>query len=175
MNHSIKLLLLFFISITVLSCSNDDEGGSQVGSDAALIGQWVGTGIDYSGNTVTEFQGQTINADFVGEAFDIDYTLTFSENPNEVISDGTYSIELTTTILGQSTTETVPNIGFLESGTWVKDGDQLTITNNGQTTTATIVELTNDTLVISAVEEETLSQQGATITSTVNLLATFTR
>ena len=171
-----KLLLIAVLVTTFVSCNNDDDNNPPPQNNADLIlGNWTGTGVDYSGTTVTEFLGQTITADFVGESFDHNYTLEVTENPNELTSGGTYSIELTTTIEGQSVTETVTGLTFLETGTWSIDGDQITVTANGETNTATIEELTETTLRISATQTEDLSQQGATITTTVTAVGTYTR
>ena len=78
-------LFLFtaFISLAV-SCSSDDSNPTP-SSNGNIIGVWKGTTVDYTGTTTTTAQGQTMTADYVGEAYDVDYTLTFTANPNEVI------------------------------------------------------------------------------------------
>jgi len=160
--------------MTIVSCSNDDDAGPTTNGD--LVGTWVGQTIDYSGTTVTSFEGQEIVADFVGEGYDVDYTVTFTENPNEATSDGSYSLELTTTIAGQTTTENQENIQFLETSAWSRSGNELTLTTaDGESTTGTIQELTATTLVLAIETVEETTEQGFEITATVNAVSTFTR
>jgi hypothetical protein len=169
----LKLLFVVTLALTIASCSNNDDDSSNTSGD--ILGTWVGVDVDYSGNSVTEFAGEEIVSDFVGEAFDVDYTLVFTENPNELVTDGSYSIELTTTTAGQTQVETVENLEFLNDGTWSKSGNELTITSNGQTTVATILELTDNSLTLKSVTEQGFSQQGITIITTVNAIATYIR
>ncbi len=166
-------LILFtaFISLTI-SCSKDDDN-PETTNNGEIVGVWRGTAVDYTGNTTTSGQGQTITADYVGEAYDINYTLTFTENPKKVISDGSYSIELTTTVNGQSTTQNVEGLEFLSSGDWVMNDNTLSITVDNETDDATILELTDNTLVLKAVESQTMSQGGFTVTSTTEVILSF--
>ncbi|MDH7912421.1 lipocalin family protein [Winogradskyella sp. SYSU M77433] len=170
-----KLSLLFVAYLFVLtSCSSDDsDSSSNISGD--ILGTWVGVDVDYYGDTVTEAGGQTVTSDFVGEAYDVDYTLTFTENPNELVSEGSYSVELTTTTLGQTQVDNIENLEFLEDGTWTQEGNQLTITNNGVSSQGTILELTDTSLVLELNQETDLSQPGYSIINTVNVITTFTR
>ncbi len=174
--RTFKLIALAALVTVFASCKNNDDDGGTPDVDL-ILGLWTGTGVDYSGTTVTEASGQTITADFTGESFDENYTLNISSDPNEFTSEGTYSLELTTTVLGQSSTETVTGLTLFDSGTWELNGSELTITSGGETSTGTIVELTENTLRISATEEETVTDPdlGFTITTTVTAIATYTK
>ena len=168
-------LILFtaFISLTI-SCSKDDDNPAPE-NNGNIIGVWKGTTVNYTGSTTTTAQGQSITADYVGEAYDVDYTLTFTENPKKVVSDGSYSIELTTTVNGQSTTQNVENLELLSSGDWRINGNTLSITVDNETDDATIVELTNNNLVLNVVETETNTGSGFTVTSTTDVTLSFTK
>src|SRR5690606_38164382 len=169
-------LILFtaFISLTI-SCSKDDDSPAAPTNNGEIVGVWKGTAVDYTGNTSTSGQGQTITADYVGEAYDINYTLTFTDNPQKIISDGSYSIVLSTTIYGQTTTQNVEGLEFLSSGDWNMNGNTLSITVNNETNDAELLELTDDTLVLKAVESQTMSQGGFTVTSTTEVILSFTK
>ena len=168
-------LILFtaFISLTI-SCSKDDDNPAPE-NNGEIVGVWKGTTVNYTGSTTTTAQGQSITADYVGEAYDVDYTLTFTENPKKVVSDGSYSIELTTTVNGQSTTQNVENLELLSSGDWSINGNTLSITVDNETDDATIVELTNNNLVLNVVETETNTGSGFTVTSTTDVTLSFTK
>ena len=165
------VLLTVFISLT-LSCSSDDDSAPSNGN---IAGVWKGTAVNYYGSTSTTMQGQTINADFIGEAYDLNYTLTFSENPNTVTSEGSYSIELKTTYLGQTTTQNIENLSFLSDGVWTRNGDRLSVTVDNETDEVTIIELSATKLVLEGVQNETVEQGGATVTSTSHVSMSFSR
>lgn len=168
-------VLCFALALVLSACSNDDDNNNTEDTSGDLIGTWIGQDIDYTGSTVTSALGQDITSTFVGEAYDIDYTLTFSENPNEVVSDGNYNIELTTTVLGQTQTETIENLEFLNTGTWIRSGNELTIVSDEGTTEATIVELSGNTLVLAVSENQESSEQGFEISTSVDFIATYTK
>jgi hypothetical protein len=173
-----KIFLSFFIVLSAAivlttGCKKDSETEPTINSD--ITGVWNCTAIDYTGTTVTEVSGQSITAEFVGEGYDIDFTLTFVDDPNEVTSAGSYSIKLTTTYLGQSTVQNVESQPFVYTGTWSMDNNTISITNDGVTDVATITELTDNTLVITITDEEVVSNMGITGTTTTNLVASFTK
>lgn len=170
------LLFTVIIAFSFVSCEGD---GVEVPGNTleSIVGTWAGVDVDYNGETTGTIQGQTISSTFVGVGYDVNYTLTFGENPNSFTTDGSYSIELTTTTLGQTTVQNTENISFLEDGIWEISGDQLTITLNssGQASPGTIVELTDTMLKLSSTTTQSFSQQGANFTTTVETFTTFTR
>lgn len=181
-----KLTYLFLFAIIIASCGSDDgnettdpvneetpedmddsmDGMNDESSN--IVGMWEVISIDASGTSTAEIAGQTIETNFVGEGIDLNYTVTFTEDPNEVTADGEYNIELTTTVAGQSITETIPGILFIDSGSWVIEGDQITITSNDMDSTGTITTLTDTTLTIEVDTEVTIEQQGVETIATVN-------
>ena len=168
-----KFSILFFVLTLVLSaCSSDD---SPLETSGNIVGTWIGVDVDYTGTSETTASGETIKATFVGESYDANYSLIFTENPNEVISEGTYSLKLTTKVSEQTQVSNSENLTFLNSGTWDKVGDQLTIVGDGQTSTATILELTDTTLKIEINETQSVSAQDVTVKYVIDVIATYTR
>ncbi|MDO5980854.1 lipocalin family protein [Flavivirga spongiicola] len=168
-----KKLSILFIALTLVlttSCSSDDASPEISGS---IIGTWKGISVDYSGTTVTSAQGQSVNTDYVGEAYDIDYSLTFNENPNNLISTGSYSIKLTSTVAGQTTTRTVENLKVLGDGTWKMENNELEIITGNGTGVMKIEKLTESELVLSATEVTDLSQGGVSVISTTDVITTY--
>ncbi|WAC02634.1 hypothetical protein N7U66_02810 [Lacinutrix neustonica] len=111
-------VLLIALFLVLSACTSDDDTTDAPIASESILGTWIGQDVDYTGASTTTGQGQSINSTFVGEAYDVDYTLTFTEDPNQVVSNGSYSIELTTTTLGQTQTNTVENLEFLGNGSW---------------------------------------------------------
>jgi len=127
-----KITKFFIVSLVVLffSCSEDEQAPA-LPTVEGLTGTWDMTAIDYSGTSATTFGGNTINATFTGKGKNMDYITTFSVDPNAVVSQGSYTIELTTKVAGQTTTEDYEfNDAFMD-GTWELDGQTLIITNDG--------------------------------------------
>jgi len=174
-------LTFIFLFVIITSCNNDDNGSNtadpMINEESPeemeesseemeepspnIIGMWQVTSINATGVSTFEISGQTIQTDFVGEGIDLNYSVAFTEEPNEVTADGNYNIELTTTIASQSITETIPGILFIDSGNWIIDEDQITITSNNIENTGTITTLTDTNLVIEITDAEfTIEQQG---------------
>lgn len=170
----LSILLVIFL-VTFSSCSEDGDS-SPVAISEDIVGTWNMVDYDYSGVTTTTFQGQTVSADFIGEAFDINYKLTFAESPNELISEGSFKIKLTTTINGQTSVDDTQVDDFLTTGSWeIKNGELITNTEDAGEGVTKIVELTETSLVLSLSQEEDLSQQGITIISNIDGIISFER
>lgn len=172
MKRSIQRLILLIVAGTFLiGCSNDDS--ENIGLNP--VGVWVGTSVSYTGTTITEISGTNITATFAGEGYDIDYTFTITENPNEAISNGSYSIELTTTANGQTVVTNIENVVFGVTGSWSVSGSEMIVNVNGQSSSATIVELTENSMILNIKNETSFSNDGASITSTVDSFFEFTK
>ncbi|WP_341216218.1 lipocalin family protein [uncultured Wocania sp.] len=170
-----RKLSILFIMLTAIFTSCNTESVDVLSNSEDIVGIWKGITLDYNGKTVTNAQGQIINADFIGEAYDMNYTLTFNENPNIIVSEGSYSIKLTTTVLGQTSTQDLENIEFLEAETWSQNNNTLTVSGGGKSYDYKIVKLTENELKLSVSTEEDLSQQGVSILTTVNAIMSFSK
>lgn len=161
--------------VLLSSCSSDDNNNGSNISTAEIVGIWIGETVDYSGTGSTIFQGETITANFDGEGFAIDYTLTFTENPNNVVANGSYSVVLDYTINGQTEEQIIEDLEFLNNGTWNISGDMLTIVSEGETSDVEILELTDSSLKLKLTEEEIVIEQGLEVDTYITLIMTFTK
>ena len=166
-------VIIITLLILIAGCKKENDNDPTI--NASVVGEWTCTAIDYTGTTVTEMSGQSLTTDFVGEGYDVDFTLTFTESPNNVTSDGSYSIKLTTTFYGQSTEQDIEGQSFSYTGTWSMSGSELSITQGGETSVATIQELTDSKLSIYIKDVQTLTNMGATATTTTEMNVSFTR
>lgn len=167
-----KLIALCITLICIItSCSTESVDSDN--NSSTIVGTWEMVDYDYSGTTVTEFQGQSSTTTFTGEAYDIDNKITFEENPNKFISEGSYNIKLTYTVSGQTTTQNIENLEALttSTGAWeILDGELMTSSSiNNETGKFKIEKLTESTLVLTAEQEEDLSQSGAKVITTTSL------
>ncbi len=157
-----KISFILFLLTTTLfvACDDDDssedDGGSEI--TASIVGDWslVGFNID-NGATVTEFSGQSFTVDYSSYGTDFDTQVSFSEDPNIVSSSGSYTTVLTYSFLGAEETQEVPSQEFNIVGTWNLTDNQLTISNTEGEYVATVITLTETSLVFEIEIDEDLS------------------
>lgn len=159
-----KFLLFISIVVVLFSCSEDE---SPLPTSEGMIGTWALTAIDYSGTTTTSYAGQSAKATFTGKGKDMDYTTTFNADPNTITSTGGYTIELKTTMGGQTTTEDYELEEVLMDGTWELNGKTLLVTNDGVTQEGTISKQTATTLEVRINVNDSYTDSGYTITAKV--------
>ena len=104
----------------------------------------------------------------------MDYTVTFAD-PNVLLAEGSYSVERTTTTLGQTEVQNVENLIFATDGTWMRNGNELIFVTDGEEQSYTITELTATTMTISTVDVSTVVESGFTYVVNTNLIATDRR
>lgn len=142
-----KLIKLFLLALSVFffSCSDDE---APMPTREGMVGTWTVTAINYKGTSTTTVMGTSIKANFTGTGKDIDLTTTFGDDPNTVTSEGSYVIVLTTTVMGQTTTEEVPFEEMIMDGTWELEGRKLIVTNDIAVQEATVTRQTSTTMEV---------------------------
>ena len=167
-----KLLLLGILFLSLAACKKDEENNS-----STLVGSWNVTGIDYSGTTTTvDPNVGTISGTFTGLGKNLSLEIHFSENPNDYTTSGTYDIDLTTMVQGQTYNTTWTSGDFIDDGTWELDGSTLRVTNgNGDVSEATIIEVNNSTLILEWMFSQVETNGSTVITSDVAGTYTFQR
>lgn len=157
---TIKLCLLGFLCISLISCSKDEEPDG--GISGSLQGQWNLTEFEYTGYSETKVDGISMRADFKGIAENIDASMTFHEN-GTFDSEGVYDVILR----GEGMTLPYRDLSYESSGNYQISGNKIDITNFEGTSTPgayevasekgmTIVELTESRLVLDVTEEVTI-------------------
>lgn len=138
-----KLSFLFclFVLLTAFTCENesldeelvnqqfdnnddiDDTDDGEV--NTSLLGDWelVEFGADIS--TESEVSGMVFNSEFVSEATDSNYILTFEESTYTVSGD--YELTTTSTFNGETSTYTDSYTNVNGSGTYSTNGNMMTV------------------------------------------------
>ena len=168
----ITKLLLIGLAVVLFSCSEDEDF---VPTSEGMTGDWAITALDYKGSTTTSGQGVNMKVDFTGTGKNMDLITSFGMDPNTVTSEGSYTIVLKTTYMGQSTTEEYDMDETVTDGTWTLNGKTLTVTNDFGTETATVLEQTSTTLKLKAEVSESESDSGITVTTDIEVIYTFTK
>lgn len=137
-----KITRYLFVSLGVilLACHNEKD------PEPSLAGAWAITAVDYKETASVTVEGVTQKAEFTGIGKNFTLTTTFRTNPNTVTNEGSYMLELKTSMMGQPATleETVDETVW--PGTWTLDGTKLTVVSGDDQQNGTILELTGTTL-----------------------------
>lgn len=187
MKNKLSTLLILLFALVLMSCESDDDSASINGE---VNGEWNIESINYTGSTVTSAQGNSITSNFTGESFDENATLIFNAD-NTFTSQGSYSIELETTTLGQTQNQSVPIDNYSSEGEWSLSGNILTIEgelvsissntptindpNESAPQDLIIEELTDTTMVVSSVTQQTIVDSGVSINVNLDSTITFTK
>ncbi len=167
---NVKNVTLLLVSIVLLIGCNNDDDSSIVSSD--LAGVWHGVSVDYVGSTVTSGQGVSLKVDFVGEGYDINYDVTFNDAVDNMSASGSYGIKITTTFNGQSSVVNEEGLTFENEGSFSLEGDKIILEDG---TIFTIVTLTETTLELNILDENTIEENGLTVVTTIDGDFTYIR
>lgn len=175
MRKSFLLTILTAFSLFFLSCSKDKEE-VLIASEASVIGAWNLTALEATDGTIDlTVDGTTIPSTFEALGKDFDMVVTFSEEPKTITSEGTYTTVLTTTVMGETTTEEQPGEDFFEAETWRLDGNTLYFSNGTEEIGLTITALTDTTMSLSYEIDETVDFLGILTSVTATYTMTLTK
>ncbi|MGB0522757.1 MAG: lipocalin family protein [Flammeovirgaceae bacterium] len=168
-------LLCLFSLFTLSSCFNNDDEDKITPDKATLLGKWLMTDITYSGTSTTAIPGfDPITADFTGVGSDSDYTIELTER--DFTASGGYTATLTTTSLGQTFTQTIVGTNYASSGPWTLNGDQLTISPQGEApVTMTVKNLSENSFDMSFDLQIVKDEFGGTVTQSVQGSMSFVK
>ncbi|HDZ07138.1 hypothetical protein LCGC14_0166260 [marine sediment metagenome] len=168
---------VFFLSIITAftlvftSCSNDEDAVSNT-SEEDIIGVWNLTALEATdGRSETTIEGTVIPATFKAVGKDFQTVVTFSEDPQTVVSEGSYTTVLSTTIGGENQTQEQEGEDFFESEKWRLDGSTLYFGSGDEEVGFTIVELNDSKISLRYELNETVESffGTSTVSATYNM------
>ena len=166
-------LCLLGILIFVFSACNKDEGSP---TDGNIVGTWRLTDV-HSDNGVSEttIAGQTYTSTYNFHGKDYAISTTFTENPNEYTSTGSYTVITNVTLAGQTTSDTTSVDASAGAGKWSINGNMLTQIYAGDTSTFEVLELSNSKLRLKDELDETVADTtfGLTIHDKATVFTSF--
>ncbi len=128
------------------SCSEDNELENV---NEKIVGEWKATEILFEGTSSFE-NSEEINSTFNGTGYDLMLNIQFSSDSAEFISHGGYNIELESDTRGEIMITEWMNPGFIQTGSWMMDGERCIITTpKGEEQYATILSLNENQLILS--------------------------
>jgi hypothetical protein len=125
------ILLIVFSLFSLSSCTKEESytpnpsfanPNYTPNSSSNLVGAWKLVSLDYAGTSTNGGASSQFSA--VGKSYT--YVITFSENPNNYVTTGGYTVALTTELGGISFTQDITLTDYASSGTWQLKGDTLT-------------------------------------------------
>lgn len=142
-----------------------------------IAGEWNLTdAIINDGTATTIFLGQTYNLSYNATSSNENVLVNFSENPNKVTSNGTYTILINFNFLGNDYQDTTTSESPFANGDWSINGTILTIDANTTVNgTYEIIELTNNTLKITTAVDREVPAGGLNLNAKGTLILTFSR
>lgn len=164
-----KFAILALMLSVFISCDKDDEGTHAEN----ILGAWRMTDIhSENGEATITIQGLPITMDYASEGNSYNNTITFTENPDELISAGSYVLKTTIETPGAPTIfeETVNTSG---TEPWSINGDTLTQTIAGQTSKWEILELNKTILRLKQNAEFSSDEQGFVFDVTATVFSSF--
>lgn len=178
MKNVIKFSLLAFLIMGSIACKKENKEDNKNPQETnnnqpatleeKVEGEWMMTEFNQSGESKSS--GQVIGT-HTGTGSNFEGSLKF-------ISDKTYSgdlsydLEIITDIMGLHTdTTTVSLDGFLANGNWEVNADDEIVftTDNGESSTMEVVSATSSKLVLHSQVEQSETQAGMTVTTTVDV------
>ncbi len=168
----ISILFASFLFVFASCSSDDDNTDTQVDSTVDITGSWELKAMEYEGESTQTAGGQTLTVTYEAFGKDFDAQVVFTEDPNEVTSTGTYTIEMTMTSMGQSITQDFPvdvSEEFISASEWSIDGNVMTLISEGETQTAEIITLTQNLMVLLTEQTEILNGAETTVVAEFTL------
>ena len=162
-----KILLLLTVITFLTACESNENENIDI-KNADLIGTWNLTqqSID-DGSMILTSQGNTLNATYSAYAKDIDFTYTFTENPNKLNLAGSYNLVASANFLGQNNTEEEEvdtNLYPIDAVEWSLNNNILTIIENEDfRTILNVEEFSEGYLKLKGVIDETESMDGESV------------
>lgn len=169
--RTLPFYLLIVLSVIFLSCSKEDEN---LIDTTLLIGDWNVTAVKYTGTSTTSALGVKYTTKFTGTGMDMDFMVSFNENPNSFVSSGTYSVELVAEAMGDTYTQIVQVPNFTIPGSWnIVNGNKLRIESAGEVQESIINKLTTSQMIMTNHDKRTTTQNGMEVISDISIVFTF--
>tara|TARA_R110002050_G_scaffold267266_2_gene408875 strand:+ start:23560 stop:24846 length:1287 start_codon:yes stop_codon:yes gene_type:complete len=142
-----------------------------------IAGVWNLTdGVINDGTGTTVYLAQTFNLTYTATTSDENVQVQFSENPDLVTSTGTYTMLLNFNFLGSDYQDTLTSESPFSNGDWSINGNTLTIDANTTVNGSyDIIELTENTLIISTPVDREVPAGGLNLNVQGTLILTFTK
>lgn len=159
MKKFLPTVFVLFLSLCIISCNDDEDSPAVVDpvvevTESDLADDWEMTNIvSTDGEIVAAFTGipVPVKNNFSAQGTDYDYSAAFTTEPNSVLGQGQYTVEVVVSPpVGGAITESfnLISIPFLDLATWTLDGNTLTTDSLIGSRSVTIISISDTELKI---------------------------
>lgn len=118
------LFAMMFVALNFVGCSENDEVSS---SAEGLLGTWKMVSSVYEGSSSITVQGQNIDSEYRGEFKNIEASMTITKNPNKLLAEGSYDIDVNYSSSGIPSSQTMSYNDVSNKAEWSLKDNVLTI------------------------------------------------
>ena len=183
MKFIFSIVFFLVMSIVIQSCGDDD-----VIPISELSGEWKAQTLEGTIRTESTFSGSSIISNSSVTGANMNYYLTLTMSDNKFTAQGSYDIELATTVQGStlSVTDSYPNLSG--SGTYNSTDSEITldasiyvISLNGMVLEVTLGNIpatyfiTNNLLTVTEVRQEEMDNSTISSFTDINMVSAWNR
>lgn len=190
MNY-IKKLHWLLVPFLVTSCffQTEDDFQEELAEETAmlqqeenamspLLGTWLVVSVNQNSETTVTSSSSSTTYSTTAVGSDLNHTITFTDEPNEAVGEGLYSLEMTFTETddNSSTSSTYFSAGHILLGsfaTWNYEGDTLSLDLGGKIVNAEVLNLTTTELLIEISSQDTQTLNGVTTVTSDSIIYEF--
>ena len=164
----LKIITVLCFTLFFISCTDDESTPIDTNAqENDLVGTWSLTEITQDGTATSTVQGVPVETNYTSFGKNIDAQIAFSQNPNNFTASGGFTSVVTVTLLGQSTSQEFPIVidGVLNQGTWEVNQGIITVTQNNDSQSLNITQLTDTQLKLEIELKQDVVIQGTTFST----------
>ncbi|NMM50265.1 hypothetical protein [Marinigracilibium pacificum] len=149
MKYLYQLFICLVVMLFSLSCTHE-EIITTVNSENPLIGQWKATEVNTINTLNIYYNGVFMDKQIAyGEGIDLSLYFDIEENPNDLISSGSYGIDYSS----DNENYTIKGIHLFNAALWQMNGDSLIVRSGDQWIAFFVEELNSNSMKLTVDED----------------------
>lgn len=164
-------------NINEINAGTDPLVADVVAEASPLVGTWVLVSATINdGTATTVVANQTYSLSYTASSTNENSQATFSENPNEIVSNGDYTTIINFNFLGTDYSETLTSASPLTTGDWNVENDELQLSANEIVDgNYEIVTLTDSSLILKTPINRVIRTGGVDLDTKGTLVITLSK
>lgn len=162
----LKKIALVLTLLSLMACSNDAAVSNDLDLSANLTGTWDIEIYTYEGHRTHTLNDAVWFTEYQGIGWEMYFDMVITDDPNNFSISGPYLLDLYYTDENGDSWLYFDNRVMDESGTWIRNGNQLTMDFEGDVRLGFISELTEDRLTLVINSNRTVTEPDNTLVRT---------
>ncbi len=182
MKIRITYFLALLLTVSMISCGEEEDDNMMSTSNSALAGTWKAQSFGGSVNTSSEFGGMAVTTMANIDGKNLDYTLNMTDD--SFTTNGSYDIDISLIAQGMTTMTSDQYTNVSGDGTYTSSGNQLMITGqffelevngvpvmSGSGPQTATYNISGDILTVSQNEQSNSTQGGTVFTNETTFIS----